>query len=298
MHRIIIMFTLASACFAAHARADAPLECIARKEGIDYTVQLTGASDNRSLTVTDSRGTVTSGRAAVYRRGTRFFLPGERGDGFKLGIDGDSWSLCFDDGGRDCYSCQPIASPRERYFAKQVCAIETPMGPYTATLYSNGTPVQELVLADSAGEYASGPAHTGVHAEQFVSLWIGPSERYWYLVDAQFLCPTTDEDDCYPCSQSSYETNRDALRLPRTVLATCSTPTNEITLTEQGGHYFMSRRGLEPQLGGDFGDGPATYHGGDRWSFYGGFYELTLSSGVGELCSSGGCEPCVYAWDD
>lgn len=301
MYRGIIAFAIVSIVGVGDARAYfyGSYECVARKWDVRYTVKLDGAYDHRSMTVIDSRGKVTSGRAIAYRHGTRFYLPDEFGAGFKLEPRDDSQpgSLCLEDGGRDCHPCEPLLSRRQRYLMKRVCTTSTPNGPYNATLYVTGEPTDELVIEDVTGEIASGPVQSISHVQTTMQLQIGPSEKYTFLPDAEFLC-TTDETECYPCEQSTFEFNETAPRFPRMVLTTCSTSSVEVTLSEQGADFFMSIESLEPDLGLGSSSGPVVDLGGDRWG-QGGFRELTLWSGYAQLCTLGqGCEPCFYDWAD
>lgn len=299
MNRWPLGLAIAAELWCVEARADAPFACSAEKSGITYTVELTGPSDRRSMSVTDSRGTITSGRATLYRHGTRFFLPGPSRTGFKLGIEGDKASLCFDDGGNDCHACQPLSSRRERYLRKQTCFTNTPRGNYWVTLYFSGEPSPEMVLWDEQGELASGPARYSVRSETFASLQVGPNEFYYYQVDANALC-TQDQYECYPCSLVEIDDNNASMVAPATILAQCEYAGIDALLYEQGGDTFLDID--YHQRGSDFGDeegwyaGPATYIGGDRWEF--GVYRLSLLGSVAELCTPwNGCGPCVYARD-
>lgn len=298
MHRIFSALTLAAVTCSVHApaQADEPFTCIAERRHVRYTVKLSGASDHRSMSVLDSRGQVTSGRATVYRRGTRFYLPGERGAGFKLGIDDDKASLCFADGGNDCSRCEPIASHRERFISESSCVTTTPRGLLSVTLFDTGEPSPEMLIEDESGELAWGAADIFSGIDTTASLAIGPSEGYSYQMDSGFLCTPADSQECYPCEDRFYHSDQRATALPVTVLAKCTYAGIHARLTEQGGEYFLSLwyNQREEGTGGGAGyfNGPATYLGADRFRY--GEHELTLLGIGGELCTLwDGCGPCT-----
>jgi hypothetical protein len=280
-----------------HVRAQEPFECNAEKLGVTYTVRLDGATEHRSMTVYDSRGSKASGRAAVYRHGTRFFLPGENGAGFTLGIDGSSVSLCFEDGGNDCHVCKPIVSRRQRYREKSSCVTSTAHGRYVVTLYRTDDPAAEMVIEDESGELAAGAAQYSFYQEGIAILPVGPSESYTYYEYANTLC-LLDPRECYPCESHSVDTGTEPQTSPATVLARCVYNGIEARLTEQAGDIFMSidnhRQWLGLGSGSGWYQGPATNLGSDRWRY--GDYELSLFGTTAELCTpADGCGPCSYS---
>jgi hypothetical protein len=282
------------------ALAQEPFECNAVKLGVTYTVRLEGSSEHRSMTVYDSRGSKASGRATVYRHGTRFFLPGELGAGFKLGIDGSAASLCFENGGNDCHVCTRVAPREQRYREKSSCVTSTPYGRYVVTLYRTDEPSAEMVIEDESGELASGAAEYSFYQEGIAVLRVGPSESYTYYEYANTLC-LLDPRECYACDSHSVETGPAPQTSPAVTLARCVYDGIQATLIEQAGDMFMNindhRQWLGLGSGSGWYEGPATNLGSDRWRY--GDYELSLFGSSAELCTPGdGCGPCSYSARD
>lgn len=293
-HQLVLFFVAFLLALDANA-AGSSFECRANVRGVGHTVTLVDQDQFKEMSVVIDTGASFSGRAVMYRHGTRYYLPMAGQAGVKLALNADTASLCFGDSGTDCHRCDSVP-PRDQYVSKAFCDAMTSEGKLRVTLYSRGADAPEMVITDVKGaEVASGLVVRGIYSEETDFLYYGPHERYTLQANAGFFCKEADTrnfdpSSCYPCALTFVDGT--ASPRPQKVLVACNRDYDEFTLSIQDGKrqlmIFHNEPGTWIRTAG-----PAIEIAPNQWQLPGESLSLKLDGSNAQICTGGNCATCT-----